>query len=85
MNPEFEQLKQRVEQLERQLDEIHNPGQINPEFNQTWVSHFTRKSDKAVTDYDQPVDENSTGTYNVPAQFDGLIQWGQKLIGYYDV
>lgn len=85
MTPEqlqqFKELQQTVQRLDAGF---MNLSQIDPQFVRSVKSIITDISEEVVTDYDQTVSESGSSSYNVPKQFDGLLEHNGKLIGYYN-
>jgi len=87
MSPEqaqINELKERVETLERLLREFTNAAELDPQIARTLALSALPFSSDVVTDYDRTVSEGGAGTYTVPAIYDGLFEVNGKIIGYYN-
>lgn len=84
MNPEFEQLKLDVIELQNKLKQFESVAQMNPQYVRTITGVLLSPSAKSSTSENVAVNEGGAATYSVLGVPDGFTKIGDLNIPYYN-
>lgn len=84
MNPEIEQLKERIRQLEQNIAQFMNVSQLDPQIVRTITATLSQASSKGASSENQAVNEAGGASYSVLGIPDGFIRIGDVNVPYYN-
>ena len=83
MNPEIEQMKRDIQELQNKLKQFESAGQLDPLYARTITQILSTNSSKGASSENVTVNEAGIATYSVMGTPTGFIRIGDNDVPYY--